>query len=1353
MKHTLLFLFLLIIAPSFAQYKNKSVGFTENKGQIIDQKEKANPAVKFLLNSNGLNVQLRKNGFSYDIYEIKKTTALPLQTSKKTTNQSPQKEIIEPEYNFEYVFHRVDIDFLNSNSNVEFIKEQESKDFDNYYNIPNKPEGVLGVHSFKQITYKNIYPNIDVVFTIPADAAKTVEYNFIVHPKGKISDIQLKFNGAKTELIDNKIRMHVRFGEMDETLPASWTEDKTGKKDIAIGYKKIKNNVYGFEADIQFLNKTLIIDPIPVRLWGTYYGGNNGDYSLDLCNDSNNNVYFSGYTSSTTNIATTGTFPTPYYYTNGYIAKFDSNGVRLWGIYYSTKPSTIKVDTNQNVYFTGAASGETNVSTPASHQPLRSGYYDNAYLVKLNSSGVREWGTYYGGTRSDQGRDISFDSLNNVYLVGSAQSLENIATATAFQPTHGPGYLDNDGFIAKFNPQGTRIWGTYYGGSDGDQITSSNISEDGFLYITGTSNSTNNIATPNSYQPSLIGYGAGLIAKFTLDGERIWGSYFNGERFASITKSELKNNFLYLIGKTDSKNNLISSGTFNETFQRSSFSLGSNFNNFIVKFDLNTQSQIWGTYFGEIIQDLAVNSKNKIIIEGCTDFDSGIATAGAYSTVRQYGDAYMIKLDENGQREWGTYYGGNLSEGYNGAADVNNKISIDKLDNIYLVGNTESTSGISTAGSHQENYSLNSLGGLYNVYLAKFQDCLTNPIASSNSPICIGNELKLTASGGTNYLWTGPNGFTSTEQNPIILNAAALNSGEYSCTITGTGGCDDTKKIDVVVGDLVAPIPNLANLPNITGDCTTTVNTIPTATDACAGAITATTTSPLSYNLPGTYTVVWNYNDGNGNTTTQSQTVKINTQPLPTAVSPQIFCIQQNATLSAVVISGQNIKWYDSQTNGTLLLNTTILQNSTTYYASQTINSCESERVPILINIVNTAAPTGNSPQTFCSSQNPTLATIILTGTAIRWYDKATNGLLLPTTTPLQNGITYYASQTENGCESTTRLAVKIELINTLPARNYEELLCDDLNDGTETVNLNNYKSNIISSNPTYTLSYYSTKASAENELSANEITNTSSYRLNLGANIIYVRINSNTPCYAVSELKLTVVAKPIIPIADIVPICANNTITINAGATTNSFLWSTGETTPSITIANPGEYVVTVTRNYGPISCSSSKKFSVKKSIIATITSIETLDWTDKNNVISIYVSGTGDYEFSIDGMHYQSNNQFQNLFSGAYTVYVRDKNGCGIVTDKVYLLMYPKFFTPNGDGYNDTWNIHFSDTEIGLTVKLFDRYGKLITVLNQNQTWDGTLNGHELPSTDYWFIVTRADGKEYKGHFTLKR
>ena len=138
---------------------------------------------------------------------------------------------------------------------------------------------------------------------------------------------------------------------------------------------------------------------------------------------------------------------------------------------------------------------------------------------------------------------------------------------------------------------------------------------------------------------------------------------------------------------------------------------------------------------------------------------------------------------------------------------------------------------------------------------------------------------------------------------------------------------------------------------------------------------------------------------------------------------------------------------------------------------------------------------------------------------------------------------------------------------------------------------------------------------------------------------------------------------------------------------------------------------------------------------------------------MITVYATGLGNYEYSIDGIHYQDSNQFLALYSGEYTVHVRDKNGCGTSTEEVFLLMYPKFFTPNEDSFNDTWNIKFSDLETNLTVKIFDRYGKLIKELIQNNDWNGTMNGHELPSDDYWFVATRTDGKEYKGHFSLKR
>jgi gliding motility-associated-like protein len=279
----------------------------------------------------------------------------------------------------------------------------------------------------------------------------------------------------------------------------------------------------------------------------------------------------------------------------------------------------------------------------------------------------------------------------------------------------------------------------------------------------------------------------------------------------------------------------------------------------------------------------------------------------------------------------------------------------------------------------------------------------------------------------------------------------------------------------------------------------------------------------------------------------------------------------------------------------------------------------------------------------------------------------------------------------------------------------------------------------------------------AENETASNKITNFTNYKLVLGDNKIYVRINSNTPCYAVAELKLTLLSKPIINIQDIVPICENNTISIDAGADFDSYLWSNGETTPSVTISQAGNYAVTVTQNHGSVVCTSIKNFNVVLSNVAKITSVETQDWTDNENtiIVNILASSIGDYEYSIDGLNYQDNNQFTGLTSGKYTVYVIDKNGCGTTPPyDVYLLMYPKFFTPNGDGFNDTWKIKFSDIEAGLTVKIFDRYGKLIKTLVANtDSWNGTFNGAELPASDYWFVVTRANGLEYKGHFALKR
>ena len=174
-----------------------------------------------------------------------------------------------------------------------------------------------------------------------------------------------------------------------------------------------------------------------------------------------------------------------------------------------------------------------------------------------------------------------------------------------------------------------------------------------------------------------------------------------------------------------------------------------------------------------------------------------------------------------------------------------------------------------------------------------------------------------------------------------------------------------------------------------------------------------------------------------------------------------------------------------------------------------------------------------------------------------------------------------------------------------------------------------------------------------------------------------------------------------------------------------------------------------------GPVSsCFLKKIITVLESTIATIINIETTDWTQNDNTISIQVEGSGDYEYSIDGVNYHDSNIFNNLLIDDYLVYVRDKNGCGIITEEVYLLYYPNFFTPNGDGYNETWQLLNSSKEPFNRVYIFDRFGKILKELKPNDIgWDGTYNGNPMPSTDYWFIVERQNGKTYKGNFSLKR
>ncbi|MCB0447594.1 MAG: T9SS type B sorting domain-containing protein, partial [Gelidibacter sp.] len=136
----------------------------------------------------------------------------------------------------------------------------------------------------------------------------------------------------------------------------------------------------------------------------------------------------------------------------------------------------------------------------------------------------------------------------------------------------------------------------------------------------------------------------------------------------------------------------------------------------------------------------------------------------------------------------------------------------------------------------------------------------------------------------------------------------------------------------------------------------------------------------------------------------------------------------------------------------------------------------------------------------------------------------------------------------------------------------------------------------------------------------------------------------------------------------------------------------------------------------------------------------------------------GEGDYEYAIDNVNgpYQDSNTFDNVSPGLHTVYVRDKNDCGVVDELVSVIGFPKYFTPNDDTYHDYWQVYGITPEFQsqTSIFIFDRHGKLLKELDPlSAGWDGTLNGYTLPATDYWFAVTLEDGRVFKSHFTLKR
>ncbi|MBF4508019.1 T9SS type B sorting domain-containing protein [Flavobacterium sp. JLP] len=482
-------------------------------------------------------------------------------------------------------------------------------------------------------------------------------------------------------------------------------------------------------------------------------------------------------------------------------------------------------------------------------------------------------------------------------------------------------------------------------------------------------------------------------------------------------------------------------------------------------------------------------------------------------------------------------------------------------------------------------------------------------------------------------------------------------------------------------------------------------------------------------------------------------TTFITSTPTPEVINSNTFCIQQNATLNDIAVTGQNIKWYNAQTAGTLLPNTTALQNGITYYTSQTIDGCESLRVPITITIQNTLAPAGDANQPFCTGQNPTITNIQITGTSIKWYDSLNNGSLLAETAHLVDGKTYYASQTVNDCES-PRFGITISIVNTpaAPTGNGNLSFCKK-----ENATLNDIQPS------EQNIKWYDTGFSAAVLPNTTLLENNKTYYASQTIGCESDRTPFTVQVYDTA-----------LPTGNAnQQFCIDEIATLeNLNLAGTAIIWYDSETNgtilPETTLLQNGTYYATQTLN----NCE-SERFAVTVKIQDTQNPIadspQTFCIQKKASIKDIQITGQNIKWFENssstipisestlleNGFTYYASQNISNCDSDRIPVSINvleaTEGNCINFVDE---LPFPKFFTPNNDGYNDHWTINFAYLAPNTGIKIFDRYGKFIKELTiNNNTWDGNYLGYQEPASDYWFTATRLNGTEFRGHFSLKR
>ncbi len=1163
--------------------------------------------------------------------------------------------------NLNIILHKIDVDFVGCNTNTQLENNSEVEGHSNFY-YPHCSKGITYVKSFNEIIVKNIYNNINIRYY--GGKENGLKYDIVVLPGGDPSQIKMKYTGAEEIVIKNgELRIKNSLNEITEILPKVYQNINGKIVDVKTKYI-LEGTTISFQLTTYNAQLPLIIDP-----WITYYGGSNWERCASIVTDANGDVVVTGNTFSTD-------FPT------------------------------------QN----------------ASQSAHGGGSWDGL-VVKFTNLGARVFATYFGGNVGDFTKGVDVDNANNIYVTGGTDSpnLPTVNLAGAYNQAAfagGTSLAGADAFIAQYTPAGVITWLTYYGSTDNEEGYDIALDNANNIFLVGVTYSTT-LPTLSPYQAANGGSGDGFVTKFSSAGALTWGTYYGGNDFDLVNAINIDPTGNVIIGGITNSSNFPIVSAHQNTIGSAGSADG-----FVAKLSNATGTPSWSTFYGDVgfggdvIYTATTDGTGNVYAGGRTSSAANIATTGSFQPAKNGSyDAFIVKFNSGGVRQWATYMGGAA-----GLQEYVTGLACDSYNNLIVSGDTYCSDFPVTTCAYQTTWAPS--------------ECQFFAVFYSNGNRLCSGMLGISG-GGDKETFEGLGGSLALHGCHLFMNAMS------NCAYPVFGNAFQSTcggQIDLSVSKLF--IYNCGgrsqNIPDFSSRTTVCKNDPVIFTPTYSSCDTSglqytwtfsggTPTTSTSANPTITYTASGNFN---------VELIITGHCSNDTVLKPGYITVTNNSSFTSTVTPSAGITCYGNSTASAGVNSTTgspLTYNWSNGQTTQTVSNLPAAIYTVTVTdnnncisidtVIFSQPPALAISQTItdagCTASTGVITTTITGGTSAYTYNWS-NSQTTQTVSNLPAGNYTLTVTDANSCSFDTIMIVNAIGAGTMSVTSTDPL-CNGITSGTATASIAGGSSPF-----TYSWSGGQTDQSISN----------------LGAGIYTVTITDDSGCITIDSVTISEPVALNINMSPSNSICIGfNTILSAAGqggASGYNYLWNTSNTNASIT-EQP-----TLTTIYS-ITVTDANGCTKDSSITITVTT-PTVDAGLGTTILSgqstsLSSSGNGTFNWQPATSCTCANPTVSPTKTTTYTLTIT-LGSCSVFdTVTVYVIIdecdendvfVPNGFSPNNDGENDVLKLFLSGTPEVLYFAIYDRWGeKVFETTDFKETWNGFYRGKLMNAAVYSYIL----------------